>query len=109
MAEALTIQDDVPWGFIIGFGTQPGFLSYIQDSGTPYFQELADCMKTMPDNCSWQDVLEEVGKRVAKKSFPYNKVYAKQDPALYINCSERISLRDKGKTLKPCKNSNFRL
>jgi hypothetical protein len=104
VAEALISQADVPPGFIIGFGTQPGFLSFIQDRGTPYFQELARCMQTMP-NSSWQDVLEKVGKTVALKKIWYSdpkiksgsNFNAKQEPVLYENSPRKIPLKDQGK------------
>ncbi len=101
MAKALISQEDVPPNFIVGFGTQPGFLSFIQDCGTPYFQELARCMKKMADG-SWQDVLEEVNKTVALQKILYEDKYrnlfnTKQEPVHYDNSHGKIPLKDQGK------------
>jgi hypothetical protein len=104
VAEALIRQDCVPRGFLIGFGTKLGFLAFIEKSGTPYFQELARCMQTMADS-SWQDVLEEVGKRVALMKIPYSEpglpsgFLAKQEPVQHVNCPKKIPLKDEGMNL----------
>ncbi len=104
MAEVLIGQADVPRDFIVGFGTQPGFLSFIRDTGTPYFQELARCIQTMPDS-NWQDVLEEVGKKVPLEIFecedPKSGRYinGKQEPVQYDNSPRKIPLKDEGKIL----------
>ncbi len=104
MAEALIRQADVPPDFMVGFGTQLGFRALIRDTGTPYFQELARCMKKMADG-SWQDVLEKVGKTVALKKIWYSDpkirfgqcFNAKQEPVLYDNSLGKIPMKDEGK------------
>jgi hypothetical protein len=102
VAEALISQVDVPHGFMVGFGTQPGFISFIYKSGTPYFKEVANCIKKMA-NSSWQDILYIVAQRVGQKKIRYNQrgrpagFLATQEPDHFINCPEKIPLKDEGK------------
>ncbi len=101
MAKALIRQKDVSNEVMVAFGTKPGFVSFIDKSGTEGFRDLPDCMLT---NSNWQDIMAEVGKRVSQKKIPYKRyknknklVYAKQEPVYYDNCQEKIPLEDQGK------------
>ncbi len=95
VAKALIRQKDVPNEVMVAFGTKPGFVSFICSSGTEGFKDLPACMQTMS---SWQGVMEEVGKRVSQRKFPYKGGgYAKQEPVYYDNCQEEIPLKDQGK------------